>query len=141
MKHEKEIIRWAECPEGTKVWYRKRGHEWKETIGPLWHTDHEYIIADKYAEIRKAEKDGETILFNGKEASYTLEFTDDIKNYSTKKYFTPVLKRSLLTDSIFCFVSEESAYLISEGKKDSCNELGDLVKDLKSVYSNNWEDT
>jgi len=140
MKHEKEIIRWAKCPEGTEVWYKKKCGKWNLIDGPSWSAMVSYIVNDEYAEIRKAERDGETILYNGKESSGGLTFTGDIEDYSIRGNFTPVLKRSSLTNSIFCFISEESAYLISVGRKDNFNVVGDLVEDLKSVHSDNWED-
>jgi hypothetical protein len=55
MTHEKEIKRWAECPDGTKVWYRDtKDKEWDLIEYAAWDdASSVYIVDDEYAEVRK----------------------------------------------------------------------------------------
>ncbi len=66
MTHEKEINRWAECPDGTKVWaLHKEGPDkkgWSLLEHPLWETVTNYIVDDEHSQFRKAQIDGRTIL-------------------------------------------------------------------------------
>jgi len=131
MKHKEEIIRWANCPDGTKVWNKKDGFEWRTSEEPLWLIHHEYIVDDEYSEIRKAQAEGETILYYGKEVPYALKFNSGIDSYSIKKEFVPVLKRSKETGKIFCFTSETTGTNI-----ETCKARNTLYE----VNSDKWED-
>ena len=53
--HRDEIIRYANCTEGTKVWerYNRDGESWMLTDLPLWSKDCIYVVDDMYAELRK----------------------------------------------------------------------------------------
>ncbi len=65
--HASEIVRWANSPDGTKVWNRHKNSEskfWYLVEEPRWHKDRIYIVNDEYAELRKAEIDGKTIEYN-----------------------------------------------------------------------------
>jgi len=61
--HEREILRWARTPEGTKVWCRgkKHGSEWSRTLYPLWRKNKFYVVDDEWASLRRAEIDGEQL--------------------------------------------------------------------------------
>jgi hypothetical protein len=60
-KHKEEIIRWANSPEGTKVWVREEDmDEWFTTLHPSWYNGSKYIVDDEYAEVRKALAVGKT---------------------------------------------------------------------------------
>ena len=61
MTHEKEIIRWANCPDGTPGWYKTKYTDWAKTTNPLWSIKTIYILDDGWAKIRKAYTDGKTI--------------------------------------------------------------------------------
>jgi len=53
-KHRSEIIRWADAPEATGVWFKRQNElEWILTAHPSWNTDLLYIVDDKHAKIRK----------------------------------------------------------------------------------------
>ena len=55
MKHKHEIIRWANSPDGTKVWVKKEGY-WEKTNIPNWNSSmYTFIVDDKQAEVRKAQ--------------------------------------------------------------------------------------
>lgn len=62
MKHKKELIRLADSPDGTKVWYKRCDEEeWVLTSCPSWLVDYTYVVNDKHAEVRKASIDGKKI--------------------------------------------------------------------------------
>ena len=66
MKHKDEICRWANCPDGTKVWIKDEETEWY--LGkPIWFAHRKYIVNDAWAEIRKAFVDGKTIEYKDRE--------------------------------------------------------------------------
>ncbi len=56
MKHKDEIIRWANCPDGTMVW-QKIGDNWYRINNPDWRPNNVYIVDDEEAEKRKLEYD------------------------------------------------------------------------------------
>ena len=64
MTHEKEIQRWATCPDGTKVWWKDNLRDWLLTVNASWNKKYNYIVDDEYAELRKAEADGKSIEYN-----------------------------------------------------------------------------
>jgi len=139
MKHKDEIIRWANCPEGTEIWYREGRNEWDKVMATGWLPNVKYIVDDKYAELRKAQADGKTILYLGEEA-YNLNFYKKLENYSIKEDFTPVLKRSIEGGRIVCFTSKTEAYYI-DTKGLPGYKPGDRLTDLIN-YDNehHWED-
>jgi len=62
MKHSREIIRWAESPDGTKIWIKNKNFkEWTLKYHAMWNPESTYIVDDEWAEIRKAFIDGKTI--------------------------------------------------------------------------------
>jgi len=139
MKHEKEIIKWAKCKDGTGVWTRNRYNDWTLVNEPYWIPSLEYIIDDEYAELRKAQSDGATILFQGKELD-SLKFDSALKKYSIKEEFTPVLKRSIHTGRVICFTSESEGILISTEGLVSLD-VGDRLTDLTTCNNKeHWED-
>ena len=61
-RHQQEIIRWAKAPKGTKIWYKQEGDaKWYITEGTKWYEDTQYIVDDKWAELRKAQADGKQL--------------------------------------------------------------------------------
>jgi len=70
MKHGKEIKYWAEHPDGTRVWQRTDdiGSEWELNLFPKWHETFHYIVADEWAELRKAQEDGKQLQWKGSDA-------------------------------------------------------------------------
>ena len=60
--HSNEMHRLADAPSKTKVYYKDTS-EWKLTSNPSWVEAWVYIVADEWAEIRKAMVDGKTIEF------------------------------------------------------------------------------
>ena len=61
-KHEDEIFRWAQQPEGTKVWCKRKGDKhWGLMKTPGWFPDNQYIVDDEYAtdRMRIIETEGE----------------------------------------------------------------------------------
>ena len=138
MFHKKEIERWANCPDHTKVWVNEGENEWVLVNYPLWRRAFAYIVDDKYAELRKAEKDGDTILFNGEEQEH-LSFNRELRYYSIKKEFTPVLKRSNTSGAIFCFTGKKEGYYIKGGEWKS-SKPGDFRSSMLAFDSDNWKD-
>ena len=69
MTHEDEIQYWGSHPDGTKVW-SKEGGEWELSEGaPAWLPEGQYIVDNDWAELRKAQADGEQLQYhlNGRE--------------------------------------------------------------------------
>ena len=139
MKHKKEITRWANCPDNTEVWYRACKNDWDKIKIPHWLINVEYIVDDKYAELRKALAEGKTILFRGKEVD-NLNFDKELEDYSIQENFTPVLKRSIRVGRVICFTGPTKGIVID----DNCSgtyAVGDVIKNV--VHYNNefyWED-
>ena len=52
-KHKEEIIRWANSPRSTRVWYRGIRFHWYPLANPTWSEASHYIVDDEFAEIRK----------------------------------------------------------------------------------------
>jgi len=53
--HRDEIVRWANSPKGTTVWYwNTHGSMWDTTCTPFWVEEVTYIVDDHQAELRKA---------------------------------------------------------------------------------------
>ena len=67
MKHKNEIMRWANSPEGTRVWIKQEDGIWSKPYVPTWKKDSTYIVDDEWAEIRKAFFDNKTIQFLNEE--------------------------------------------------------------------------
>ena len=64
MTHANEIKRWADCPDGTKIWYKTPiSTTWSTIEYPSWTERVKYIVDDEYAELRKAHTDGKQIEF------------------------------------------------------------------------------
>lgn len=64
-KHQQEIIRWAKCPDGTKVWFKKDNEEWELLVGmPSWSPNFAFIVDDAWATLRKAQFDGAQLQFD-----------------------------------------------------------------------------
>ena len=63
MMHKKEICYWSEHPDGTKVWYRHEDEEgnWEDQFQPYWIPTDIYIVDNEWAELRKAQADGEVL--------------------------------------------------------------------------------
>ena len=55
-KHAEEIITWANSPEGTKVWCRRK-HEkgWLLMQSPSWNKDNDYVVDNEKTIERMAE--------------------------------------------------------------------------------------
>ena len=59
-----EIKRWAAAPDGTKVWFKKKGSEFWEQLSDVdFNQEGDYVVDDRWAELRIAYKDGKQILF------------------------------------------------------------------------------
>ena len=86
MKHKEEILRWDNCPDDTQVWSREINAQkgWGKVSAPFWSERKVYVVDDKYAELRKAQADGATILFLGEEIG-NLNFDNELENYSIKE--------------------------------------------------------
>ena len=90
--------------------------------------------------LRKAQSDGATILFDGKEYR-DLTFDGDIRRYSIEeKGFTPVLKRSLISGRIVCFMRPTKGIVIDDNGSVEYD-VGEIVKNFVS-YDNelHWGD-
>ncbi len=63
MTYSKEIKRWADSPDGTKVWkkFNNLDKEWLIAHNPFSESDTIYIVDDGYAKLRKAQIDGKAI--------------------------------------------------------------------------------
>jgi hypothetical protein len=92
-KHSKVINYFYSQPEGTKIWVRGEVDdiEWRLVDLPSWSTQNIYIIADDYAELRKAIADGKVIQkkVRGKWVDLNLKnpndtFTSSPENYRIK---------------------------------------------------------
>jgi len=81
--HKEEICRWANSPEGTKVW-RKSYDDWDLFDNPIWDRNKIYITNNEWAELRKAQVDGKQLQYediNG-------EWKDDKFTLEKSKYYT-----------------------------------------------------
>lgn len=79
--HHKEIIKWANFPDGTKIWARfKEGSitSWCVVDSVSWYNDYSYIVNDKFAEYRKAIIDGKVIEIRRKDCNTLIKTVDDI---------------------------------------------------------------
>jgi len=82
--HKDEIIRWANSPEGTMVWYKDFGH-WIITDNPSWDSGTLYIVDDEWAELRKAQADGKQLQrFSG---TWVDEDTLNMGTFEEPKYW------------------------------------------------------
>lgn len=55
--HKDEMIRFANSPEGTEVWFRNFSNDkntWRLIRHASWNKDDGYIVNDANAELRKA---------------------------------------------------------------------------------------
>ena len=60
-EHEKEMIRFAEAPEGTLVWqFFEDSNKWI-LVFPGWDKNNKYVVDDEWAELRKAQIDGKQL--------------------------------------------------------------------------------
>lgn len=92
--HHKEIKRWANCPDGTQVWFKDK--QWILINNPIWDKEYTYIVNDKFAEYRKAILDGKFIEVRRKDSSeliktlgiHDLAFVDE--GYLEDKIYTIV---------------------------------------------------
>jgi len=119
MTHKDEIIRWAKCPDGTKVWRKdKLDGEWQNFKAFEWRPDHIYIIDDEWAELRKAQIDGKQLQVKSK---YECKWIDvelssyDI-NHSDPKYWRiksePVYEYQWIPkdkEPVWCWNNEDKA--------------------------------
>lgn len=83
MTHCNEIKKWADCPNGTRVWSKHSG-EWRSVFYPFWTPEKTYIIDDEYAEARKFFVDNEYIFLNNIKISDP-SWDEPAEEYSTKK--------------------------------------------------------
>lgn len=61
-KHINEMKRWADAPDGTRVWFKDVDDlSWDTTLMPLWVESCIYIVDDEWAELRKAQADGKQL--------------------------------------------------------------------------------
>jgi len=59
-----EIIRLANSPYKTKVWWRRdTGGKWVLTDTPTWSENNIYIVNDEWSELRKAQADGKQLQY------------------------------------------------------------------------------
>ena len=59
--HKSEIIRLANSPQDTYVWFKQEGFGWCRLAAVVWGPENKYIVDDEFAEIRKAFVDGKQI--------------------------------------------------------------------------------
>ena len=53
-KHEDEMVRFAQSPEGTKVWFRAiESRKWVSSYSPSWSNGYIYIVDDEWSKIAK----------------------------------------------------------------------------------------
>lgn len=61
-KHVIEIILWANCQEGTKVWCkRKNDKHWILMKSPSWDKDNQYIVDGENAVLRMEDADASMV--------------------------------------------------------------------------------
>ncbi len=61
MEHSRQIKRWADCPDGTKVWIKNNTEGWTLLETPMWLPDEVYVVDDEYSDLRKAYLEGKEI--------------------------------------------------------------------------------
>ena len=141
MKHKEEIIRWANCPDDTGVWTRNINakKEWIKLSIPFWSNNRVYVVDDEYAELRKAQADGESILFNGNRYN-DLDFDSPLEYYSIEKKFIPILKKSIESGRVMCFIGLTKGVVIDDNGSVEYD-VGEVVNNLVR-YDNelHWED-
>ena len=93
--HKKEMVRFIEAEQGTKVWRKDESNKYKWVLldYPSWIEESNYIVDDEYAEVRKFYHDNGYCYFND-EKSFNLSFWGNIEEYSTEptkpKYWEPI---------------------------------------------------
>ncbi len=104
MTHKKEIERWANCPDGTKVWVRGNGDSkgWFlfESIDVIWNKNFIYIVDDEYAELRKAEADGKTIQMSNRDRT-------DWVDWDKPSYTRPAIEYRIKSEDIYYYQWEQ----------------------------------
>ena len=61
-KHKEEILRWANCPDGTKVWVKADiVTKWIMVNTPDWLPDRIYIVNDEWQLLRRSQADGKQL--------------------------------------------------------------------------------
>ena len=98
-KHKKEIIRYANSKDGAQVWFSHNFQEWKLTEEPIWVDSTNYIVDDKWADLRKAQIDGKII-----EAKIT---PDTWSKHNLNESFAPSYYRIQPNDPIYYYQWEK----------------------------------
>jgi len=110
--HRDEIKRYADSPDGTKVWSKSDGGIWATTITPAWNKNYIYIVDDMYAELRKESIDTSRPIqtFNFVSGWVTIkdasELTGTLSSYRVK----PIAK-----DKVASAVVGDRLYSIEDG--------------------------
>ena len=88
MTHQKEIIRWANSPDGTRVWCKEQytNHQWILTNNAKWFTTQIYIVNDEYAKLRKAQTDGKIIQTSDELTAGGVQWSDIPNFFPMYKY-------------------------------------------------------
>ena len=122
-KHQDEMIRFANSPEGTKVWYKSDGC-WYDIIKPIWVKKLHYIVDDKHAELRKLQHDKPETEFEIKHPQQTEWCYFDGENWELDKdyrvkeeAFKPVLKKR--DGDVVCFIDRKKYVLIEQGMRNT----------------------
>lgn len=95
MTHKKEIIRYANSEDGTRVFYKRKDSDtWRLGNFPSWDHETKYIVDDDSALFRKAILDGYTIEIKSIESWDTgwVTYCGDINHLPTDK-----------EDSAYCY--------------------------------------
>jgi hypothetical protein len=87
MTHEKEIVRFSKCQDGTYVWAKYNNYSWVLVKNPEWSKEGTYIVDDEYAEVRKFAVDNGFAWYNSKEMGWMKE-TNPMFIYPIEKYAT-----------------------------------------------------
>ena len=90
MTQEDEICYWSKHKDGTKVWGKMKSGKWVILDQLFWTGFSGYIVDDEWAELRKAQEDGEQLQFtNGVDEWIDSELT---LSYIRKQHSNEVQK-------------------------------------------------
>lgn len=123
----RELKRWAESKNGTKVWVKYKEGTWILTSVPVTSHGYTIVVDDEWAELRKAQLDGKQLQrYCSDENRWCDQLLEEIHFRSTCKSEWrikpetefPVYRRSKLTKTIVKFIDEHTGIVMIASKDD-----------------------
>ena len=90
------IKQWSEMPDGTRVWQKRKTHDWElPNYPPRWIKDYKYVFDDEYANVKMSfidNKDSIEILYTCEKKwvkAINPDFSSLAKHYRVKSETKP----------------------------------------------------